>query len=174
MAYDPARATKKLTEEQVRPLAERQWTNEAIASYLGVDRATLERQYASKLREWKQVGRCYLLDMAWAKIQSNKCPEKLFVEMMKRYVWKTHMDKVKIQAIKDPNANEEQKLGELYGQIQEAIHTQQAWIVTQPKEAQPAGLLSEAITHDGTLTDSTESRPPEESPSLQPLPENDL
>lgn len=166
-SYIPEDPYKKIEESQVKPLCERQWTIGAIAGYLGVSRQTLKRQFGEKLHDWKLLGQANLLDRAWLRIQDkNYKNERLFVEMMKRYVWKTHMDKIRIQKILDPNEkNKDDTLAELYSEIQIAFKTQEAWASAQIKQAKeefipnpPMGLLTEVEKTDDISREDSEVR----------------
>jgi hypothetical protein len=146
---EPHRPYKKLEEKQVRPLAERQWTTLAIAAYLEVAPNTLRRQFGIKLNAWRQLGQANLLDRAWLRIQDKGYKnERLFIEMMKRYVWKTHLDKIRVERVIAPGEkNQDEQLKELYNEIQLAAKTKDTWSLTQtqslPSESQQ--LVSQSL-----------------------------
>ena len=59
------RPRKKIDTEQLRKLAERQWSNEQIAVFLGADRRTIERRFSQLLIDARQQGRAKLIDILW-------------------------------------------------------------------------------------------------------------
>lgn len=67
-----ARPRKPIDPEQVRKLAERQWSDEQIAAVIGCDRRTLERRFPQLLRDARHAGRAKLIDILWQRGVTEK------------------------------------------------------------------------------------------------------
>jgi hypothetical protein len=69
-----ARPRKVIDVEQLKKVAERQWSNEMIAAFFNVDRKTIERRFSPEIEEGRQRGRAKLVDLLWARAHGN--PER--------------------------------------------------------------------------------------------------
>lgn len=60
-----ARPKIEIDAEMVRKLAERQWTDKSIASFLKVSEDTLHRRFADQIDAWRAQGKGKITDWIW-------------------------------------------------------------------------------------------------------------
>jgi hypothetical protein len=67
-----ARPRKKIDPEQVRKLAERQWSDVQIGAHFGVHSATIARRFANLLIDARHNGKAKLIDILWQRGVTEK------------------------------------------------------------------------------------------------------
>lgn len=166
--YKPKTHRVIVDPEKVRPLAERLWNNEQIAGYLNVSRHTLEWQLAEELDAWRECGKAKLLDIAWSRVLKNHLSDRVLIEMLRRYVFKTHLDKFRVE-LEAGVINPTDKTKDLFKEIKEVVDTRSEWESYQEPlpqlESQSLDSQSAMEPLEEPLQDSTKTLNNTEEPS---------
>ena len=80
-----ARPKFQIDIEQVKKLAERQWSDEQIAGFIGCDRRTLERRFSQELAAARQSGRAKLIDVLWQRGVKDKS-DRILTHLADRFL----------------------------------------------------------------------------------------
>jgi monomeric isocitrate dehydrogenase len=122
------RPKKPIDVEQVKKLAEKQWSDHQIAAFMNIDRRNLERRFAPILKEARETGRAKLIDLQWKYVLDPKRPsERILIHMCKHYLGQHDKQKIEAETKVDIAASSEltsdikrhiEKLGGIMDDIQ--------------------------------------------------------
>ena len=79
------RPKKKIDEEGVRKLAEKQWSYEMIGAFFGVSHQTIMRRYGRIVEESRQEGKSKIVDLLWMRATSDKS-DKILTHLADRFL----------------------------------------------------------------------------------------
>lgn len=107
----------------VRKLATRRWDAHMIGSHYGVSHDTINRYFASDIKECRQANTAMILD-ALLDEAINKRDKKCLIRLADRFVFKTQNDKLKIEDVSKKTAPNQD---ELYNKIKQLMEEGKEW-----------------------------------------------